>query len=83
VTFLPDANVGIVVLANAQNAQLFAAAVRTRILELLFDQPMEADAGYLARFQQEQEQFREKFRPVDVFDPANEPYRGRGIRTAS
>lgn len=39
--FLPDADVGIVVLANAQGATLFTEGVRSRLLELLFDQPDE------------------------------------------
>jgi len=43
-TFLPDAGLGIVVLANAQGANLFGAAVRYRALELAFGQPMEKDA---------------------------------------
>jgi plasmid stabilization system protein ParE len=42
--FLPQANLGISVLANAQAATLFTQAVRYRLLELVFDQPSELDA---------------------------------------
>lgn len=42
--FLPDHGLGVVVLANAQGANLFAEGVRTRLLELLFDQPETNDA---------------------------------------
>ena len=37
--FMPDKNIGIVVLANGQGANLFTEGVRFRLLELLFDQP--------------------------------------------
>jgi hypothetical protein len=48
-SFLPDANLGIVILTNAQNANLFCAALRPRMLELAFGQPMEMDAVLSAR----------------------------------
>jgi len=46
-SFLPDANLGVVVLTNAgvsEAAVRLPSAVRTRLLELAFGQPMEADA---------------------------------------
>jgi CubicO group peptidase (beta-lactamase class C family) len=42
-SFLPDDGLGIVVLTNAQNASLFVGALRTRVLELVFGQPMTLD----------------------------------------
>lgn len=45
--FLPKANVGISILANAQGANLFTRAVRYRLLELLFKQKAEADEQLL------------------------------------
>jgi CubicO group peptidase (beta-lactamase class C family) len=39
--FLPDQNTGIVILSNAQGANLFTGAVLSRWLELIFDQPAE------------------------------------------
>jgi CubicO group peptidase (beta-lactamase class C family) len=41
--FLPDQGIGIVVLANAQGSTLFNEGVRSRLFELLFDQPEEYD----------------------------------------
>ncbi|MGI8476407.1 MAG: serine hydrolase domain-containing protein [Thermomicrobiales bacterium] len=38
--FLPDAGIGIVVLANGQTSNVFNKAVRNRLLELLYAQPM-------------------------------------------
>ncbi|MBX3142667.1 MAG: beta-lactamase family protein [Trueperaceae bacterium] len=43
-TFLPSADVGIVVLTNAQASNAFNGAVEVRLFELLFDQPAEAAA---------------------------------------
>ena len=42
--FLPDANLGFVVLSNAENNDPFLKAVHYRILELAFGQPNERDA---------------------------------------
>lgn len=50
--FLPDAEVGIVVLANRRNANAFAQAVRVRLFEALYGQPYEYDEQ--ARFQHQQ-----------------------------
>jgi CubicO group peptidase (beta-lactamase class C family) len=43
--FLPDAGVGIVVLTNAQASNIFNEAVRTRLLELIYEQPNQVDEG--------------------------------------
>jgi CubicO group peptidase (beta-lactamase class C family) len=42
--FLPDAGFGIVVLANGRITNAFNEAVRYRLLEMLFEQPHEADS---------------------------------------
>jgi CubicO group peptidase (beta-lactamase class C family) len=44
-TFLPEANLGIVILANAQYSNLFHETVRSRLIEMVFDQPQQADAA--------------------------------------
>jgi CubicO group peptidase (beta-lactamase class C family) len=59
-TFLPDADLGIVVLTNAQNANLFGAAVRSRVIELAFGQPMEMDTRYAADVEYAKGRFHEK-----------------------
>ena len=59
-TLLPDANLGIVVLTNAQNANLFGMAVRSRVIELAFGQPMEMDARYAAGVEYAKGRFHEK-----------------------
>jgi CubicO group peptidase (beta-lactamase class C family) len=41
--FLPDAGIGVVVLANAQGSNVFTGAVVDRLFELLYGQPMEND----------------------------------------
>jgi CubicO group peptidase (beta-lactamase class C family) len=43
VAFLPEAELGIVVLTNAQDANAVAGGVRQRLLELLYDQPSEVE----------------------------------------
>lgn len=43
--FLPEVGVGIVVLANAQQANTFNVAVRTRLFELLYDVDSEIERG--------------------------------------
>lgn len=54
-TMLPDAGLGVAVLSNAQRDRHFVSAVRTRVLELVFGQPMEADALYARRAEQERQ----------------------------
>jgi CubicO group peptidase (beta-lactamase class C family) len=53
--FLPQANLGIVVLANAQGSTLFNEAVRYRLLELVFKQPFATDAQVTAALAQTQQ----------------------------
>jgi hypothetical protein len=53
--FLPQASLGIVVLANAQGSNLFNEAVRYRLLELVFKQPFEVDAQVTAALAQAQQ----------------------------
>ena len=43
-TFIPEADIGIVVLTNAQGSNAFNSAVKTRLFELLFEQPSETVA---------------------------------------
>jgi len=59
-TLLPDANLGIVVLTNAQNANVFGMAVRSRVIELAFGQPMEMDARFAAGVEYAKGRFHEK-----------------------
>ncbi len=40
---LPDADLGIVVLTNAQEANVVATSIRQRLLEILYDQPAEIE----------------------------------------
>jgi hypothetical protein len=75
-TFLPEAGLGIVVLTNAEYASLFAASVRSRIIELVFRQP--TDAKYLTRLEEAQKRFDETQAAVRLVDArAIAPYLGR------
>ena len=74
-TFLPNVGLGIVVLSNAEYGALFAASVRSRIIELVFGQP--ADPKYSLRLEESRKRFDEKkagLRPIDV--RALAPYLG-------
>ena len=77
--FLPEADVGVVILANdAQNGGTFALAVQYRLFELLFDRPAEVDAlvGQGLEAQAAQlAQLQAQLRPVDPAVVA--PYLGR------
>src|SRR6476660_9579773 len=44
VAFLPDADLGIVVLTNAQEANVVTIGIRQRLLELVFDAPNEIES---------------------------------------
>jgi CubicO group peptidase (beta-lactamase class C family) len=59
-TLLPDANLGIVIMTNAQNANVFGMAVRSRVIELALGQPMEMDARYAAGVEYAKGRFHEK-----------------------
>jgi CubicO group peptidase (beta-lactamase class C family) len=50
--FLPDADVGIIVLTNAQGSNFFNEGVRTRLFELIFEQEMESDAQIQFAYEQ-------------------------------
>jgi hypothetical protein len=67
--FLPDADLGIAVLSNAQNANLFVGAVRSRILELVFGQPNLTDT-YARRMNEARLRFEEKAARVEPLDAA-------------
>jgi CubicO group peptidase (beta-lactamase class C family) len=69
-SLLPDAGLGIAILTNAQNARLFCAAVRSRAMELTFDESRERDAVLAARFEEEKRRFREKAAKIRPADPA-------------
>jgi len=76
-TLLPDANLGIVVLTNAQNANLFGMAVRSRVIELAFGQPMEMDARYAAGVEYAKGRFHEKsLRRLSLDSTAAAAYQG-------
>ena len=55
--FLPEANLGIVVMANAQISNAFNQAVRTRLFELAFGLPAEGDAQFKYLLQASQQSF--------------------------
>lgn len=66
--FLPEHNVGIVMLTNARGAHVFTSAVRRRLMELLFDGKPEAQE--LIKFGiQQHEQIFEKMREGLSFIP--------------
>src|SRR5829696_2839171 len=77
-TFLPDANLGIAILSNAQYTATFLGAVRSRVLELAYGLPMEADAMYAEQAAQAQQAIRDRlaqFPPhLDLAEVA--PYQG-------
>jgi CubicO group peptidase (beta-lactamase class C family) len=50
--FLPDAGLGILILANGQGTNVMNEAIRTRLWELVFAQPAEAEAGALYALEQ-------------------------------
>jgi hypothetical protein len=50
--FLPEANLGIVVLTNARLSNYFNEAVRYRLLELVFQQEFEADESFTFAYEQ-------------------------------
>jgi CubicO group peptidase (beta-lactamase class C family) len=52
--FLPDKNMGVLVLTNAQASNTFNEAVRTRLFELVFDQPSTVEANIEFALEQEQ-----------------------------
>lgn len=76
--FLPERDLGVVVLTNGQYTNVFNEAVRERLFELVFDQP--ARVGETVAFAAEQartalEEFKGKLRELDV--AAVRPFAGR------
>jgi CubicO group peptidase (beta-lactamase class C family) len=69
VAFLPDAGLGVVVLSNAQGANLFNEIVRYRLLELLFDHPGEIEETLAFALQSSEESLAETMETVG--DPAS------------
>jgi CubicO group peptidase (beta-lactamase class C family) len=65
--FLPDANLGIAILSNAQNANLFVGAIRSRILELVFARP-NLTGAYARRIDEARVRFQEKAARVEPLD---------------
>lgn len=77
--FLPEADVGIVVLANAQVANGFTGAVVARLFELLYDLESEAEANAAFFVEQTETSLAEtRERLQDAVDPADvESFLGR------
>jgi CubicO group peptidase (beta-lactamase class C family) len=67
--FLPDAGLGIAILSNAQNANLFVGAVRSRILELVFGRP-NITGTYERRMDEARRRSREKAERIEPLDAA-------------
>jgi CubicO group peptidase (beta-lactamase class C family) len=69
VTFLPDANLGVVILTNGGlGAKPFTLAARFRLLELLFNQPEEYDAVAVQSLEQDSSAFtafQAQLRPIE------------------
>jgi CubicO group peptidase (beta-lactamase class C family) len=79
VAFLPEADLGVVVLTNSlQNGGLFTAAVEYRLFELLFEQPAELEP-LLSQFLDAQAALTAQFQTqLGIVDPgAVAPYLGR------
>jgi CubicO group peptidase (beta-lactamase class C family) len=76
--FLPESGIGIVVLTNGRATNAFNQAVRTRLFEIVFDQPRETDTAVDLTLTELERLTREqlaKLRDLDV--AAVEPYAGR------
>jgi CubicO group peptidase (beta-lactamase class C family) len=79
-TFVPDANLGIAVLTNAQYASI-PSAVFQRVLELAYGQPMEADARFVQRAAQAQQAIHDQLAqlPAHLDLTSVTPYQGAYI----
>lgn len=75
--FLPDSGLGIVVLTNARASNDFSQAVRNRLFELAFDQPMEFDAQASLAHAQLTAQFDDLANLVPVTAAQVGPFLGR------
>jgi CubicO group peptidase (beta-lactamase class C family) len=56
-SFMPKAQLGIIVISNSSAGVIFNTAIRNRLLELAFGQPMEYDATFSYRLAAEQKSF--------------------------
>jgi CubicO group peptidase (beta-lactamase class C family) len=79
VTFLPEANLGVVILTNGSGAaDVLNYAVTFRLLELLFDQPAAFGAVFTTFLTAEREQHAERASQLGDVDPvAVAPFLGR------
>jgi CubicO group peptidase (beta-lactamase class C family) len=76
--FLPEAGVGITVLTNARATNSFSQAVRFRLLEMIFQQPHEADTQAEFAATLLREEYAKAFADLVVADPTQvEPFLGR------
>lgn len=76
-TFLPEANLGVVILTNAYSAQLFCEGVRSGVLELAFGEPLHKEAMIAARMRQARKRAQVRVAPVHPLDStAATPYLG-------
>jgi CubicO group peptidase (beta-lactamase class C family) len=69
-TLLPDEGLGIAVLNNAQNADLFCGAVRSRAMEFALGEPPETDTNLAKRMEDVKRQLHERAAKVRPADPA-------------
>jgi CubicO group peptidase (beta-lactamase class C family) len=75
--FLPDYGIGIVILSNGQLANTLTEGIRARLLELLYDQPMEYDESIAFVIEQGETAFAERQESFTELDAeAVEPYLG-------
>ena len=75
--FLPESDLGIVVLTNARASNDFSQAVRNRLFEIAFDQPREFDAQAVLAHAQLKQQF-EEMDNLSLLDANDaEPFLGR------
>ena len=59
VAFLPEAGIGVTIVANQAGAMAFSEAVRDRVFEMAFDQPAEGGAGIEFAVEQQRQAFAE------------------------
>jgi CubicO group peptidase (beta-lactamase class C family) len=76
-SFLPQSNLGIVVLSNARASNDFSLAVRNRLFEIAFDQPREYDAQARLAHAQLKSQFKELGELAVPDTELVEPFLGR------
>ena len=75
--FFPSADLGIIVLTNAQGTNQFSASVRMRLVEMLYGLESEVEPGIDFIVQQFEQQVQELAQQIGTLDPAAaEPYVG-------